>query len=219
MSFLGNCTQLQVLSLFDVVLSGPGSLVANSMLQRLELQRCWVSAAADAADPVPWQLVLPAAGPISWQQVFPGRLPQVTSLELTDLEPALQHADMESAVACCSNLQVLQLDTLQDSFVSALTRLSGLTSLVLWKPSDQQFSSLAQLTRLRELRMYNASEVFAAGLRQLAALEQLTSLGLHCPGRSSDVLREHMSDRLPGPLTYTYGIINQVCMYMCGGGG
>jgi len=166
MSFLAKCTQLRVLVFWDTNLSGPGSLVASSMLQHLELEDCRVSSADEAADPVSWQQVFPG----------PGRLPHLTSLRLIDLEPTLQRADMESAVSCCSSLQVLQLDTLPDSATAALTRLSGLTSLILRKASDQQCSSLAQLTGLRELRVYDASSVFAAGLRQLAALEQLTSL-------------------------------------------
>jgi len=107
---------------------------------------------------------------------------------------------------------VLDLDTLPNSIAPALMRLSGLTSLILWSATDQQCSSLAQLTGLRELRVDNAHEVFAAGLQQLAALEQLTSLGLDYLEWSSDVLREHMSDRLPGPCTYEYGIINKVCV-------
>jgi len=84
---------------------------------------------------------------------------------------------------------------------------------------DQQCSLLAQLTGLRELRVVNGWEVSAAGLRQLAALEQLTSLGLASLGWSGDFLREHMSDRLPGPCTYAFGIINKVsAMYIWGRG-
>jgi len=209
MSFLGICTQLQVLKLCNINLS-PGSLVASSMLQHLELCFCRVSAADGAADPVSWQQVFPG----------PGRLPHLTFLRLMSVQPDLQHADMECVAACCSSLRVLHLDTLQDSFASPLTRLPGLASLILLSVRDQQCSSLAQLTGLRELRVEDASEVFAAGLQQLAALEQLTSLGLHELGWSSDVLREHMSDRLPGPfsnMTYQYAITNQVCMF--GGGG
>jgi len=211
MSFLGSCTQLRVLKLCNINLS-PGSLVASSMLQHLELCFCRVSAAGGAADP------------LSWQQVFPGpgQLPHLTTLQLRSVDPVLQHADMECVVACCSNLQVLHLGALPGSFASTLTRLSGLTSLILLSASDQQCSSLAQLTGLRELRVSNASEVFAAGLRQLAALEQLTSLGLHYLGWSSDVLREHMSDRLPGPLSnmlYQHSLINQVCVYNVWGKG
>jgi len=42
MSFLGSCTELQVLKLRATDLS-PGSLVASSMLQHLELHYCGVS--------------------------------------------------------------------------------------------------------------------------------------------------------------------------------
>jgi len=202
MSYLVDCAQLQVLKLRRIKLSSPSSLVASSMLQHLELQRCRVRSAHGAA------------GPVSWQQVFtgPGRLPYLTSLKLMHLTPILQYADMECVVACCSSLQVLDLGTPQDSVTSALTRLPGLTSLTLWTASDQQGSLLAQLTGLRELRGDNASQVFAAGLRQLAALEQLTILGLNFLGWSSDVLREHMSDRLPGQVAYKHVVLNQVCV-------
>jgi len=206
MSVLANCTQLQVLKLNRINL-GPGSLVASSMLQHLELCYCEVSAADGAAEPVSWQQVFPG----------PGRLPQVTSLELQCLD--LQHADMECVVACCSSLQVLLLDTIPDIFPSALTCLSGLTCLILGHPCGQQCSSLAQLTGLRELRVYNASQDFAAGLQQLTALQQLTSLGLKFLHWSSDVLREHMSDTLPTPFKYEYGIINKVSTYVFGDGG
>jgi len=207
MSFLGSCTQLRVLELCDMDLR-PDSLLASTMLQHLGLSCCMVIAAHGAADP------------ISWQQVFPGpgQLPHLISLSLKDLEPDLQHADMEWVVFCCSSLEELHLGTLQDSFASALARLSGLTSLKLWTASDQDCSSLAQLTGLMDLTVYDASEVFAAGLRQLAALEHLTSLGLNDLGWSNQVLREHMSDRLPEEiLTYKYAIVNKGCVCVCVG--
>jgi len=209
MSFLGSCTQLQVLKLCGINLSGPGSLVASSMLQHLGLRRCSVSAADGPADPVSWHQVFPG----------PGRLPHLTSLRMTNPKPGMQHADMACVVGCCSSLQVLQLDTIPDNIASTLTCLPGLNSLTLGSASYQQCSSLAQLTRLRELRVDEASEVLAAGLRQLAALEQLTSLGLNSLGCTSAVLREHMSDRLPGPLAYDYkyAIINKVCVGVDGG--
>jgi len=204
MTFLANCTQLGVLVLRDINLSGPGRLVASSLLQYLELQRCRFSAADQDADPASWQQALPG----------PGRLPHLTSLRMTALDPGLQHADMECVVSCCSSLRWLHLDTLPDSATSALT-LSGLTGLILERVNDHQCSSLAQLTGLRGLRVDDAREVFAGGLRQLATLEQLTILGFHSLGWSSDVLREHMPDRLPGLLMCEFGIINKVCAYVC----
>jgi len=213
MSFLACCTQLRVLKLCEIDLSGPGSLVASSMLQHLELFGCSASAAGGTADP------------ISWQQVFPkpGRLPHLTSLKFYDPYnrfncyggPDLQPADMECAVECCSSLQVLHLVDLPVNIASALECLSGLTSLTLWSASDWQCSSLAQLTGLRELRVDYARLMSAAGLRQLVALEQLTSLGLHSLGWSSGVLREHMSDILPGPhgdKAYECALVNEVCV-------
>jgi len=207
-SFLGSCTQLQLLKLSYSNLSGPGSLVASSMLQHLELYQCRVSAADGAA------------GPVSWQQVFsgPGRLPYLTSLLMQDLEPDLQHPDIEYVVSCCRNLQVLELDAMPNNSASALMCLSGLTSLGLDRVDDQQCSSLAQLTGLRKLRVEDASKVFAAGLRQLAALEQLTSLEIDPLGCTSDVLQAYMSDIPPGPFTPYHTLVNQVCVCVWGGG-
>jgi len=94
MSFLACCKRLQVLDLCIVHLSGAGSLVASSMLQHLDLSFCRGSVADGAA------------APFSWQQVFPRpmRLPHLKSLKMLDLEPVVQHADMECMVACCSSL-------------------------------------------------------------------------------------------------------------------
>jgi len=191
-SYLAPCTQLRVLALRESNFSGPGSLVASSMLQHLELEDCSVSAPDEAA------------GPVSWQQVFPGpgRLPYLTSLKLRELESDLQHADLEWVVAYCSSLQNMHLDIWPTVITSALTSLSGLTSLTLQTASDQQCSTLAQLTGLRELRIDDATEVLTAGLRQLAALEQLTSLRLDFLGRSTEALVECTSDGLPGPGRY-----------------
>jgi len=211
-SFLGSCTQLQVLKLSNIHFS-PGSLVASSMLQHPELCACQVRAADEAA------------GPVSWKQVFPGpgRLPHLTSLTLSPWEPDLQHADIECVVACCSSLQVLDLgsnlygSTIPGSVISALIRLSGLTSLSLGRASDQQCSSLAQLTGLRDLTVYSAREMSAAGRQQLAVLEQLTSLRVQCIGVSHDELRGRVSDCLPGRGLFDYVVINQVCMQGDGG--
>jgi len=203
------CKQLQVLELCEVKFS-PDSLADScSTLQHMELLYCRLCASGEEDDP------------FTWQEVFsgPGQLPHLTSLQLADLKPDLQLADMECVVACCSTLQVLQLGIVPDNIASALGRLSGLTTLALDQSSDQQCGSPGQLTWLRELKVDDASEVFAAGLQQLAALEQLTSLGLNCLGCSSAVLRERMSDRLPGPRRYEYLIINKVCGCVWGKGG
>jgi len=97
MSFLASCTQLQLLKLWGFVLKGPGSLVASKTLQDLELNSCTI--AGSAADPVLWQQVFPG----------PGRLSHLTYLQLWTVQPALQQADMECLVPCCSSLKVLHL--------------------------------------------------------------------------------------------------------------
>jgi len=196
MSFLSRCTQLRVLCM-QYFFIGPGRLASN-LLHRLELQS-WGIYAADGA-----------AAPMSWQQVFSGQLPHLTSLALSPGYPALQQADIECVVACCSSLQVLHLGTLKDSFASALARLSGLTSLLLRGVSDQQCSSLAQLTGLRELGVGDPWDLSTVGLRQLAALEQLTSLAVYGgfdPDKVSDVLQLQVFNRLQD----CFAIINKVC--------
>jgi len=189
-SFLASCTQLRVLQLRAVNLCGSGTLVASTMLQDLALARCRLIAADGAA-----------GGPLSWQQVLPGpgRLPHLTSLQLTVVRPDLQEGDVE-CVACCSSLEALRLTALQDSFASGLAQLSGLTTLYLDKASDEQCGALAQLTGLRELTVQDPYSVSVAGLRHLAALEQLTSLGFggtFDPFKVSCVLQQHMSDTRP----------------------
>jgi len=169
----------------------------------LELESCKVCVADEAAD----------LG--SWQQVFPGpgRLPHLTSLMFTpwlEWGQELQHADIESVVSSCSSLQVLHLEILEDGFPSALTRLSGLTSLILAGANDEQCRAIAELTGLRELRVDRAYGVSAAGLRQLAALEHLTSLRLLDLGWPGVALRERMPDIMPGPYTTSCVITNKV---------
>jgi len=198
MSFLSKCTQLRVLSLSFVLLSG--TAVASTMLQHLELRGCSIHAAYGAATPITWQQIISGAG----------QLPHLTSLVLRSANPDLEQADIKCVVACCSRLQVLHLDTLQDSFASALAHLSSLTSLQLGTANDHQCSSLAQLTGLRELTVQNPKALSGVGLWELAALEQLTSLGFFGhfdPSKLSPVLQEQMSDRLLG---YSHAIISKV---------
>jgi len=200
MSFLSSCTQLQLLKMSGFQLKGPGSLVASTMLQHLELVECSIAAAGGAADPV------------SWQQVFPGPgwLPHLTYLQLWTVQPELQQADMECLVQCCSNLKVLHLGNQQDSCAHALARLPGLTSLQLRRANDEQCSALVQLTGLRQLIVRYPWELSAVGLRQLAGLQQLTSLALRELFCSElDTVAQHLiKDDMPG---YAYAIINKVC--------
>jgi len=198
-SFLASCTQLQFLKLTTFRLQGPGSLVASTMLQDLELNNCSIPAADGAADPVSWQLVFPG----------PGQLPHLTSLQLFGEQPALQQADMDCLVACCGNLKVLGLD-LRDDFPPALMRLPGLTNLHLRRARAEDFGTLAQLTGLRQLRFTDSYQMSAVGLRQLAALDQLTSLGLGsiCNSKLKTLAAHLMSDYLPGCL---HAINNKVC--------
>jgi len=188
-SFLASCTHLQVLKLKYYIHKGPGSLVASTSLQHLELYSCTITAADGAADPVSWQQVFPG----------PGQLPHLTSLQLHKEDPTLHQADIEAVVACCSNLKVLHLDTLQDSFVPALARAPRLTSLQLHDASDELCSAMVQLTGLRQLAVGSPGHLSAVGLRQLAALQQLTRLRFgRFPCSELDTLADHlMQDNLP----------------------
>jgi len=188
-SFLAGCTQLQLLQLSRIRLS-TGSLAATTMLEHLQLDDCRVAAADEDA------------GPVSWRQLFPGpgQLPHLTSLQLTHSKHLLL-ADIECVVACCSSLQVLDLDTLPDNCGPALASLPGLTSLTLWLGSDQQCSSVAQLTRLRELMVTDPRETTVAGLVQLAALKDLTCLGSGCTyfcNKVNPVVWRQMRDKVSG---------------------
>jgi len=199
MSYLARCTQLQHFKLRDYYLKGPGSLVASTMLQHLELVGCSICAADRAA------------APASWQQVFPGpgQLPHLTYLQLWPKEPAVQQADIAYLVECCSNLRVLELGTLEYDFAPALARLPGLTNLLLYEASAEDWAQLAQLTGLRQLAIDQPCGLSTGGLRQLTALNQLTSLGFGdiCDGQLKTLAAHLMSGRLPD---YCYAIINKV---------
>jgi len=204
MSFLASCTRLLFLKLNRFQFNGPGSVLASTMLQRLELS-CDITAADGAADPASWQQVFPG----------PGRLPHLTYLQLWPKEPAVQQADIEHLEECCSSLQVLRLGTLQDSCAPALARLTCLTSVYLGRASDQLCSALVQLTGLRQLAVLSAEWLSAVGLRQLAALNQLTTLGFGPFGRNHfDTLTSHlMADDAPDQarLRIRHLMINKVC--------
>jgi len=205
-SFMASCTQLRVLQLSSISIS-PGILAATTMLQHLELEHCSVDdAEANAAEPASWQQVFPG----------PGRLPHLTLLKLKFPEPDLYQDDIKYLVACCSSLQVLQLDSLPGTSASALTCLSGLTSLTLWLAKDKHCSSLAQVTGLRELKVTDPRQLSVAGLVQLAALAALTCLGFKInpsygwyPDKVNPLLWTQVSDKLSD---CTHGIINKVCV-------
>jgi len=201
MSFLCKCSQLQVLKLRGFTIGGPGSLVASTTLQHMELDDCRIIAADGAA------------GPVSWQQVLPGsaQLPHLTSLQLTDVSPVPQETDIEHVASCCSSLQELYLDTLPSSGACPLTRLSGLTSLHLGHVDDKQCSALAQLTGLRELGVDQAEGLSHDGLRQLAALEQLTSLEFYELSDPIDLDSPETEGQLSHTAScYSHAFINKV---------
>jgi len=211
MSFLASCTQLQFLRLQGFQFRGPGSLVASTMLQRLDLALCRLTAADGAADLVSWQQVFPG----------PGRLPHLTRLQLWTDQTALQQSDIEQLVECCSSLKVLHLDALHDSFAPAPARLPGLTNLRLFKASAADYGALGQLTGLQQLTVSHPYDLSAVGLRQLVALNQLTSLGFgyfcHSPDAMlntlvSHLMKDDLRDCQDDLSACSYALINKVCV-------
>jgi len=201
-SLVASCTQLRLLKLKDFNFKGPGSLVASTALQHLELNHCAIAADDGAADPVSWQQALLGSG----------QLPHLTSLQLFDEQPALQQADVEALVACCTNLKALGYDTLQDSVALALACLPSLTNLRLGEASDELCRAMVQLTGLRVLAVWRPELLSAVGLRQLAALKQLTSLGFGDFYRSKlDTLAGHLMTDNITPNCWN-AIINKVCV-------
>jgi len=203
-SHLASCTQLRCLSLCSFCLTGPGSLVAGSMLQHLGLCDCSLSSEEDGpAAMSPWELLFPC----------PGRLPHLTALVLQNGSTELQQADIERLVVCCSGLQELELesDGAQPISIgmSALLPLHHLTKLHLSTVTDEQCSSLVQLTGLRELRAFYPSHLSAMGLRHLASLEQLTSLGFVC-GSSNEEVNSVMQALSDTSEYCKYGLVNKV---------
>jgi len=145
LSVVASCKQLRVLSLLNCSLTGPGSLVASTTLQHLELNRCRV-----------------AARPATWRRVFPGpgQLPHLTSLQLPGIH-ALEVSDVERIVAACgSSLQKLHIDTLQGTFVPVLAGLPALTSLELsyHGMSYETYGFLKQLTGVKEVTVKSNSQ-------------------------------------------------------------
>jgi len=211
MSYLASCTRLRTLELVGLILTGPGSLLASTKLQRLTLRvcRCMPNAADAAAGPASWQLAFPS----------PGCLPRLTYLMFMWEQPGLQQSDMDRVVGCGSRLQVLDLDRVcalhtRDNLAPALARLSGLTSLRLSQLlNDEECGMLAQLTGLRELTVHDSHHVTTAGLRRLAALTQLRILRFtHCfdDSKVSPVLSQQMLS-LPGKPSHAHVILNKVC--------
>jgi len=202
-SYLARCMQLSRLVLRDVRITGIGTLVASSALHCLVMDECTLSTAGAApADPHPWQQVFPG----------PGRLPDLTSLQLSLVQPALQVADLQRVVACCSGLQLLRLDTVQCAEAAALAHLPYLSSLHLGKLLNQQCHCLTQLTGLWELWVEDASSLTPEGVRQLAALQQLTSLGFasevtFLPTAVGLAVQKVLSDNMQG---CKHAIVNKV---------
>jgi len=185
MSSLASCSQLLRLSLCHFCLTGPGNLVASSMLQQLDVRQCHRSSdqGGPAAMP-PWEIWLP------WEIVLPGpgRLPHLTSLVLRHVSPQPQQPDVERLVACCSGLLELQLDSV----------------------TDEQCTSLAQLIGLQDLDVSDPGDLSAVGLRHLAGLKQLTSLEFgpsFDPRKVSIRLLLQLSDNVQG---HTIIIVNKV---------
>jgi len=217
-SFLKDCKQLQRLTMYSCILMGPGTLVASSQLQQLVLDSAHISCDAVTVTSGPEDMT-------AWQQVFqgPGHLPHLTLLQLADVWPPLDEADLMGMAACCSSLQALHLDVASSVPLRALVRLPDLTTLSLSKLSDEQCSSLVLLTQLRALEVADSSELSRGGLQRIAALQDLTVLGFGGFEGSMEfkelgmMLEVHESDMLLG---CSRAIINKVrqpgpCFWLC----
>jgi len=169
-STLASCTQLRRLLLCSFCLVGPGSLVASSMLQELELQYCSLSSEEDGpAAMSPWELLFPG----------PGRLPHFTSLFLRDVLPKPQQADVEHLVSCYSGLRLLQLESVTDEQCRSLVQLTGLQEREVSDPWPLSATGLRHLARLE----------------QLTSLRFGLDFDWH---KVSTVLLEQLSDKVPG---------------------
>jgi len=151
-SSLAACTQLRCLSLRSISLTGPGSLVASSMLQELDLVACRLSPDHYSAPMSTWKMLLPG----------PGWLPHLTSLVLEGVLPVPDQAVVERLVECCSGLWVLQLDGVTDEQCSTLAQLTDLRDLHVllpWDVSEAGLRHLARLEQLTCLRLGSASDL------------------------------------------------------------
>jgi len=195
MSFFDGCPELQKLELGGFYLrlraDSPGSWVASSTLQHLDIYSCSIIAALGLAG-----LLVP------WQQVFtaPGHMGHLTCLQFACgvPTPPLSLADGDCMVDCCSRLQVLT--AVSSEVVPALVRLPHLTHLGLTALDDSQCSSLVQLTGLQEFHVDMAADLTTAGLRQLAGLQQLTI-----------IIFNKINPDIPAPYEFgRLGLFNQV---------
>jgi len=164
-SYLASCKQLRYLSLGSFVWTGPGSLVASSMLQELDVWHCSLGNEEDGPAAVsPWERLFPG----------PGRLPHLTSLVLQVVGPDPQQAGIEQLVECCSGLRVLRLDSATDEQCSSLAQLTGLQDLYVTDPRAlsaaglRHLARLEQLTSLKFLYDLDSSKVSAVLIKQLS---------------------------------------------------
>jgi len=168
MSCLATCTQLRCLSLNSFHVTGPGSLVASSMLQELDLVECRLGRDKRYfADMSSWKMLLPG----------PGRLPHLSSLALPAWGTGQE--GVGRLVECCSALRVLQLDDVTDEQCSTLAQLTGLQDLHVSDPEDMSAAGLRHLARLEQLTRLKFE-------RELD------------PCKVSTILQEQLSDQVQG---------------------
>jgi len=191
-SHLASCTQLRFLSLCFFSLAqgpaGPGSLVASSMLQELEVWHCSLSSGEGVhAAILPWEVLPPG----------PGRLPHLTSLVLRYLSSEPQQPDVERQVACCSGLRALHLQSVNDEQCRSLAQLTRLQDL---QVSNPRILSTAGLRHL-------------ACLEQLTSLKFTYDFDWH---KVSTVLLEQLSDKVPGYRHAMVNKVGAGCISHCG---
>ena len=94
----------------------------------------------------------------------------------------ISSADISRLVGCCPGLQHLDIDLQQQQQpgsgvqLAALSQLTALTSLGVWRANEASVKSMSGLTQLKHLSVGARPPFSAASLLQLMALQQLTSL-------------------------------------------
>lgn len=177
----------------------------SPQLQHLHFQDCDLQ--YDRSPLANWSAALPTVG---------RRLPELTSLQLHNVKPGLNTTDLAALASICPALNSLHTCTATEpGQLTALLRLSQLTSLGVKDPSKRALAVIGQLTGLCELRVYGYCRASLGGLRELTALQQLTSLGFTADMRAatmSEVLASALSGRLDG---CRFALVNQVRQSGC----
>jgi len=205
-SILQDCTQLQGLELHHLaIISAGGAAALHCLLGRLqqlqslqliELEYDWPVAAAAytsltaSSNLTTLALTVDNLPPGIWPHVFPSdrQLPALQEFRWYDEDvpqpppPAAPGTDDISRLArCCPGLHTISVTVQPDAQLSALVKVSGLTSLWVTKLPAEGFESLRTLSglvSLRHLSIYPEWPITPQDLLCLTALTGLTALSI-----------------------------------------